>query len=327
MKVFADDWVQKLRLRYVNCGVSAPSLYRLATDPEFELVRETIQQWIDKFSEDSQKKLIERIRNPKSFHHTYNELKIASIFIKKHSAIEYEQEISGLTPDWTIKNQSNDILLIVEVLTRENSCKDKSLSNRISELWQKITSIKIGVALDLSYGEEFDEKLLDSKLIKQIFQNVKNWLEEKPLIGAKKNFGNFEFKIVHYSGKWKEVQIFGPGNSLMVDSLTLKKNIEEKIKKYSRLIKEINVPFVIGVVPDFTTGISKSTFEDILFGQEVIVIPQNTPEFLSRKTDGIFNQRKSISAVIGYFDGEIEVFYNPNANICLVTLMNIIVLK
>jgi hypothetical protein len=58
-----------------------------------------------------------------------------------------------------------------------------------------------------------------------------------------------------------------------------------------------------------------------LFGQEVFVISENVPEFLDRKLDGIFNQRKSISAVIGYFDGEIEIFYNPNANISLAALI------
>jgi hypothetical protein len=51
------------------------------------------------------------------------------------------------------------------------------------------------------------------------------------------------------------------------------------------------------------------------------VISENAPEFLDRKLDGIFNQRKSISAVIGYFDGEIEIFYNPNANISLAALI------
>jgi hypothetical protein len=74
---------------------------------------------------------------------------------------------------------------------------------------------------------------------------------------------------------------------------------------------------LIGVVPDFITGVSKSTLEDILFGQEVFVISKNSNKFLDRKPDGIFNQRKSISAVIGYFNGEIEIFHNPNAIIPL----------
>jgi hypothetical protein len=186
MKVFEDEWLQKLRSRYENSGISAPPLYRLATDPEYEFVRETIQRWIDKLSEDSQERVVEKIRNPKSFHHTYNELKIASILFKKYSIFEYEQEILGFTPDWIIKNQSNEILLIVEVLTRENSNKDKSLSNRMSELWQKITSIKIGVGLDLSYGDLFDEKLLDSKLIKQIFERLRIGLNENPSSGQRR---------------------------------------------------------------------------------------------------------------------------------------------
>ncbi len=321
MQVFTDEWSQKLRLRYENSGVSAPPLYRLATEPKYQSVRDTIQQWIDRLSENSQKKVVEKIRNPKSFHHTYNELKIASILFKKYLIIEYEEEILGLTPDWIVKNQSNEILLIVEVLTRENSVKDKSLSKRINELWGRITSIKIGIGLDLSYGDEFDEKLLDSKLIKQIFRDVKNWLEKKPIVGTRKDFGNFEFRVIHYNDKWKDVQILGPGNSLWVDNLSLKENIEGKIKKYRNLIEYTKVPFIVGVVPDFTTAVSKNTLEDILFGQEVFVIREDSSTFLDRKPDGIFNQRKNISGVIGYFNNEVEIFHNPNADIPSKTLI------
>jgi hypothetical protein len=314
MEVFTCELLDKLKQRYEKSGVLAPPLYRLVTVAKFEPVRKTIQTWVDNLSENSQKKIIAKLTNPKSFPHTYNELKIASFLLEKYSTVEYEEELLGLTPDWTVKNQSGEILFIVEVLTRENSDKNKSLSKRVGELWDKITEIKIGVCLELSFGDDFDERLLDSKLIKQTSFEVKKWLKENPSIGTNKTTGNFEFKVIHYSDKWSNVQIFGPENSFWVDNISLKDNIEEKIKKYKNLIDKFKVPFVIGVVPEFTTGVNKDTLEDILFGQEVVVIRKNGTTFLSRKQDGIFFQRQNISAVIGYFDGDMEIFHNPKAS-------------
>lgn len=71
--------------------------------------------------------------------------------------------LDGVTPDWIIKNQLGEILFIIEVLTRENSNKNKSLSKRIDELWAKITNIKIGVGLDLERIKiAFTDEISDS---------------------------------------------------------------------------------------------------------------------------------------------------------------------
>ena len=47
-------------------------------------------------------------------------------------------------------------------------------------------------------------------------------------------------------------------------------NFKEKIHKYRRVLRDKNIPLVVGVVADFMTGVSFDSFVDLLFGSEAI---------------------------------------------------------
>lgn len=207
MKIFTHQFLTDIKTRYEKRGVIAPPLYRFATVEEFKPLRETLQTWVDRLPNKSQVAIVRNLRNPKSFYHTYNELKIAAFLLQRYVQIEYEQEFDGVTPDWCVKNETGHVMFIVEVLTKEVSAEDRSLSTRISELWEKIRKMEIPVGIHLGYGDEFDQRTLDSKQIKDIVIELEKWLRSSPLLGATITIENFDIELIRYNEKYKSVQI------------------------------------------------------------------------------------------------------------------------
>ena len=88
MEVFSPSWIEVFSQRYGNMD-NAPPLYHLATSDECKSNRDAIQQWVDKLPEYSQQKLVTKLRNPRSFLQTYNELKIASLLFSPKASVFY----------------------------------------------------------------------------------------------------------------------------------------------------------------------------------------------------------------------------------------------
>ena len=299
--IFTEDWIKELKHRYEKPGISAPPIFHVATAEKWQPLRDEIENWFSLLSNTSQEKLLINLRNPTSFIQTYNELAIAGFLLQLGYELDYESEIDGFTPDWHVKTKDK-IEFIVEVFSRIISNKEKSQQAQVSELWERLRKIPIGVGIFLRYENLSNIPKLDSGLIKRIATEAKDWLErELPEPNSIRTFYGVSFEIKSYNSKWARVVLAGPSSgAYVVNNEPIHKGIEEKVRKYKNLITNLNLPLVIAVVPSFETAIDVDDLEEILFDKELFV------------------KRPILSAVIGLWRNSMcnyqtVVYYNYNA--------------
>ncbi len=319
VKVFEENWIEKLKQRYEKPGVSAPPVFRVATSDNWSSVRDEIENWYSHLSEPSQEKLLVNLRNPDSFIQTYNELAVAGYLLQFGYQLEYESKLNGLTPDWIVRNK-DETKFIVEVFSRVVSDKVKAQQTQISELWKRLKPIPIGVGLFIRYENLSDIPKLDSSLTKRIASKVRFWLNnESPKPKTEKTFHGVSFEIMGYDSNRSHVSLAGPvGKAFPVHSEPISEEIEEKIKKYKDLSDNLNLPLVVAVVPSFETGIDVDNLEEILFGNEAFAVAGADSGYFIREDNGLFTKRSILSVVIGLWRNSIcnyqsAIFHNPNA--------------
>ena len=300
-RVFTKDWLEQLKHRYEKPGISAPPVFRVATTSKFQPIRDEIENWFSSLPVASQEKLLINLRNPNSFIQTYNELSIAGFLLQFNYEIEYENEIEGLTPDWLVRT-IDKTEFIVEVFSRVVSNKEKLQQVQISELWERLRKIPVGVGIFLRYENLSNIPKLDSGVIKKIATEVRLWLEkEKPEPNTVRTFYGVIFEIKNYNSKWFRPALAGPSSgAFVVNNEPIREGIEEKVRKYKDLTTNLNLPLIVAIVPSFDTAIDVDDIEEVLFDKE------------------LFIKRPVLSAVIGLWRDSMcnyrtAVYHNPNA--------------
>src|SRR6266446_3236375 len=99
--VFDPEWIAKQKSKYGPLpDYERPKPYWFWTSDESQGLRDLIEQWVDPLQTADRQKIISRLRQPKLFEQTRNELAVGDSLRRMGHTIEYEAELQGLTPDW-----------------------------------------------------------------------------------------------------------------------------------------------------------------------------------------------------------------------------------
>jgi len=303
MQVFTDEWVAQLKERYgTRPAYQKPRNYFLAVEDYNQGIRLRIEEWVAALPAPVHHNLIQRLRSPKNFIHTYHELVVGDLLRRKGFDLEYEKEKDGLTPDWFVRAKGGIPAFVLEVFTSDLSLNRSSEQKQIRQLRSRLEEIPVGVALHVR-SERLNVSV-DDRRCKDISDRVRRWLmENEPSEGAQLELDEFTFHVARVNKQYPNVQPIGPSTAFAVNRESLRKNLHAKIKKYRKVVKDRALPLVIGVIADFGTGLTLDDLETELQGRIVDnIITDSTGMVVGREInkmdDGLFTMEPFLSAVV-----------------------------
>jgi hypothetical protein len=271
--VFTPDWIAEQKRKYAKQPEHArPKRYHFWTSEECQSSRDLIEQWIDPLSPESRQLLITRLRTPKHFEQTYNELAVGDSLRKMGHSVEYEVDLQGLTPDWFVSPTGTASSFVVEVV----SSKPPQERARCDDGWEglRLRFEELTGDAFLHLQPPFDV-LGDEPVAspsghrqKQMVQAVKKWLETAPSDGAELSIDGIAILLGGRNPDRDHVSCAIGCMPFRVDLDPLRKSVKEKAKKYRKVVQALQLPFVVCVIPDFDSGRGLDDLQSAVLGTE-----------------------------------------------------------
>jgi hypothetical protein len=154
MLVFTQKNVEGIQQKYSGFpGHRVPTIYWVATHPEYEDQRNIIEQWVARLPDHKRKGVIGRLLSEQHYWDTYNELRIGDALRTLGYRIEYERPIPRIpkTPDWYVTPQNETLAFYVEVFTPNPSNTRVKDENKWHDLRVRIEKIVNPLILALAH--------------------------------------------------------------------------------------------------------------------------------------------------------------------------------
>jgi len=307
-RVFTPDWVERQKQRYANRpAYSRPQLYSLWVEERAQSFRDRIEAWVAPLTPEEQAEVIPRLRDGDQFPQAYNELAVADSLRSRRLQLAYEPELNGLTPDWLVCHAESNCRFILEILSSKPSEDRVSRDNDWDRFRLRLEALPGDALLYIQQPDPDDDAEMVSGAPtvarqKQIVREVGRWLQSGPVEGAKPVDG----MIINYLGSGEAgmgVKCSPGAVAFWVDGEPLKEAIKEKASKYRTLTQSMQVPLVVGVVPDFRTGRGLDEVREAALGtiQTVLVRSGGEEEYRQhcyREANGLFSRYPNLSAVV-----------------------------
>jgi hypothetical protein len=241
--------------------------------------------------------------------------------------LAYEPELNEQTPDWLVCHAQSNYRFILEILSSNPSDDRVSRDNDWDRFRLRLEALPGDALLYVQQPDPDDDAEIVSGAPtvarqKQIVREVGRWLQSGPVEGAKLLVDGM---IINFLGSGEPGMgvKYSPGAvTFWVDGEPLKEAIKEKASKYRALTQSIQVPLVVGVVPDYRTGRGMDEVREAALGtsKTVLVRPAGEEEYRQhcyREANGLFSRYPNLSAVLlsefGYVGMTHQVLRNPRA--------------
>lgn len=288
--VFDPDWIKELHARYgQRPSYQQPSIYRLATNPEWAEERKRIEQWVHLLPESKQGEVIDKLRDSDQFYTAYNELVIGDLLRQCEHQPEYEKPLGDKIPDWYIPSREDFPPFYVEVATVFPPPQFQDEMRRWDELRSRLTQIEHYFHLGLSVNPRAS---LANKDQKPIVDFVGKWLDgfdpdtttQQEETAYQDGDLRIRFTLIpRGTGGRAPIATAGPVLVWWVNSKRLRDVLRKKLNKY-RQVKDMKVPLVIAIAPTFESGFDLDDLLDALFGKEQVTIYLRNDEITGTKT-------------------------------------------
>lgn len=287
-RVFDPAWVESVKQRYERLpSYQKPVIYSIAVERSRQELRSEIEAWFGQLSQIAQESLLPRLRSSENIQQAYNELAIGHALKQMGHELEHEKCIEGFTPDWFIHPQGTVPEFVVEGFT-SNPPEDRVAElKKLDYLYGRLQEIPVGVTLLIR--ADGSTEMPDSHGSKKIKNAIEQWLTSgAPVVGGRITSDGYTFEVVQQNSSNPRVLCIGPpnlpANTFWVNANSLRKGIETKVRRYKYLGSK-GIPLVIGVVPDFYSGLGYDDLEKVLFGEEAIEVTYE------RATGSVVGQR------------------------------------
>jgi len=197
---------------------------------------------------------------------TITEINFGLFFDKISNTVQYNKTYENLTPDWTLTINGQNI--IAEVLRLNPSSSDKVKLDFDNDFMEAMHQIMVGCFLSFDYDEkEIKRENID---IPKCTILVEKWLKTKPAINdTLVLFDTIELQIISYPPNIDHTCLAGGGGSINFDYRRLKgdrSTLLRKTQKYSSIIENYNLPYIVCIYMDFHTWFKKDDLYTTLYG-------------------------------------------------------------
>jgi len=243
MEVYPQRWVNKYLNMRSNDEIKGP-LYNLVTQPENEVFRNQLNEWVNLLPKSAQNKIIPNLQNDNTLIEAYNELRVGDILRRQKYTLEYEKKIDDLTPDWYALD-NNNIPFLVEVFSYRSSAVIQLFNKWLADLRDKLRQIPIRVGIHLeSFPNPLEAFKIDFRPTRNtiLAQELEVWLNQKPKAGETKIFKDMIITILNWNQNYTGIILHGPGYGIWIDEGSLREKIEAKVNKYSGIVQKYGLP-------------------------------------------------------------------------------------
>jgi hypothetical protein len=299
MSFFDEDYIKFLKAKEFagTLAKRARPALRLAILPEWAPLRDSINSLCSNLPLDSQKKLRAKRNDLQNIWQTTNEIKVGAHLVDLNYEIEHEKKFGARTPDWFVKHKDGSRSFIIEVFTKTLSDESKLENEYLTDLSDLSKNIPIGAVLIIKPRPKNNPLAWSDEFVRTVVGDLGEWLKSNPQPGSSVNINGLEFTLVNYSEKFNYVHYAVSYEAFVVNTISVKNSIEEKVERYRKVCNENQLPLVIACLPDFSTAIEKEEFEEICLHGNLF---QGNPE---------------LSSVWAFIDGSVEIFDNPSGSI------------
>jgi len=316
--IFTKDFIDKINENYSKSPEKWAYFWNLINHVENKRLVNMYEYWASNVPKPFLKKILPRLREPDSqnYKSARDELRIGFHLSQLGYPFEYEKDFSGLNPDFYIKQNSYEF--IVEVVTCDIS-EDKMGEEKLSrDLIKRINKLSFNAGISTLKRT----KLENQSQSKRIVFELKRWLKSHPEIKDKIDIEGFTFRLIQYNPKWQNVQLILTHPVEWVELNKVKDKIDEKVSKYSELIENLQIPFIVAPLPDFNTSVDLEDISIILLGRNnnwsKSKIINGNIGVADLSNDGLFMKRKFLSAILWcYYDfknvSRMILINNPSA--------------
>jgi hypothetical protein len=304
--VFTPEWTAEQRRKYGRSpGYARPPLYDFWTADEFSADRDTIERWVDLLPPEARKRVIPKLRTSEQFTQVYNELAVGESLRQMGHAAEYEVEIDGLTPDWTVRPRGDDPGFILEVVASEAPEERSRHDERWDAFRRRLEVVRADAILSvqppLYDGGETPVPPPEGPRQKQIVRYVEQWLKSDPPAGEGYAIDGIVIRFLGWRAGGGGVASGMLCLPFWVDGGPLRDAIKEKASKYRSISETTRLPFVVCVVPTFGSGRGLQEVQTAALGTEQcrLVQAQEGPPRQEnyRDNNGLFAKYPTLSAV------------------------------
>jgi hypothetical protein len=319
--VYTPEWVAELSNHHRNRGSALDiTFYDFVLDPKRQSLRDKVESWVhDLIPAGQRDRVVSRLRKPELFDEARNELAVGDWFRTAGFKVEFEPNLSGLTPDWKIRLSDGSSCFISEVVSSRES-EDRQRRNLAwDQLRAQIDKIPGHAVLgmvtpnvdpDSSNPHRYPCKVFDAKYRTKVSQKVKQLMSTAPANAHSFEIDGICFTILESSAAIDHLHCVLTLPGFTVDMKPLRRSIKDKISKYRPIVEAAKIPFVVCVVPEFDTGREIDDLNLLLTG---------SPKWRGRSSEpGLFEQYRALAAVAwSAWSGDqldLSVVHNPFAS-------------
>ncbi|MBN1678666.1 MAG: hypothetical protein JW966_00145 [Anaerolineae bacterium] len=330
MRVFDANFRKKAekKLRsFANNDSIGPLTYRIAIEPQYADLRNRIEDWVKLLPDGKVKKdTVGKLRSEENFSNIFNTLKVGDML--RHLGYEAEYEHAFIprtgsqikTPDWTVYEsgkREEGPRFIVEVFSANPIEKRDEEQAKWAAVCKRLEGKISGYGLILSSGIECCHP--ESAARTRIVRIITDWLKSEPSVDESKAFtcdtleevdrafppvkNIFQVKVCECHTKkawcwWNPVLLF----EIKPDAI--KAGIQDKVNSYKNLMSDIQIPFVVAVVPNPDALYRHGTILDVLYGSDATQLYARDSETLTPKfrdirlLDGLFRGARPINPIL-----------------------------
>jgi hypothetical protein len=230
--------------------------------------REMLLQTLQQFASKHDLKFLDKLRaetDKTQFLSKISEANFGFFFFPFASSFKEEPLIGGKTPDWAITINGQEI--IVEVLRLNASAEDQKNLDFMDSFIEKMKEIKIGAFLSFTVEDNVN---VEDISLENARDEIEKWLLKRRLTHESfVLFNQIEIKFLQYSDDVSYVCFMGMGGQINFDYRRLRADnspLLKKATKYSEIIENRNMPYIICIYLDFHTWFDKRDLFRCLYG-------------------------------------------------------------
>jgi hypothetical protein len=249
--VFDDELRETLMGKYGGRPNSQrPECWLIATSPERADQRAWMNRALMMLDEPGRSKLWTRLTDDNHFLQTYNELAVAAILQEGGLRPSYQIGLDGLSPDLTLLNEAGQPGLLVELTNRLRSKNTAFADHRWRGLRDRVSAIPAPYGVLVANASP-DLPAPTDDLCKSIARQLRSWLLSPPIAsGDVLQIEEYLFRIGTQLPGTNAQLIYSQVGDWVDSDEDVTALVEEKLKKYAPLAKDLEVPLVVVISAD-----------------------------------------------------------------------------
>jgi hypothetical protein len=274
MKVFEEEWLKKIALRYdYRDKYTAPFVVKLAFDPILEPERDSIEEWFSRLPDTGKPEILRRLRSTDSREHfgAYFELVLHEHLNNFGFSVDFHPRLAEGEPDLLISGKNLNRPIVIEVATVFDEPQQEKEEQKFNVILQKLDSIEHYYSVIISNeSDQIPDCVNYDKLISFIESQLSSLYSRA--ISDPQEFeykeGGLKLRLTALPNLNRGPIILSYGGQARFIGIDqLRSAIEKKIQKY-KSVKQRGLSFIVALnlanVPAGERGLLNVLFGDIV---------------------------------------------------------------